>query len=112
MFLKYIKPKRKKFGTPDYDSVAARIARMYEIGIKGIDKKSVTEGMHIISSFRYDKATRIITYAFDPFYMDKFHNLRIRKMSSKPLSELTNNAAKILYSSFMEQRHNAYKTFQ
>ena len=82
--LKYIKPKRKKFGTSDYDSVAARIARMYEIGIKGIDKKSVTEGMHIISSFRYDKATRIITYAFDPFYMDKFHNLRIRKMSSKP----------------------------
>lgn len=109
--LKYIKPKRKKFGTSDYDSVAARIARMYEIGIKGIDKKSVTEGMHIISSFRYDKATRIITYAFDPFYMDKFHNLRIRKMSSKPLSELTNNAAKILYSSFMEQRHNAYKRF-
>lgn len=36
--LKYIKPKRKKFGTSDYDSVAARIARMYEIGIKGIDK--------------------------------------------------------------------------
>lgn len=109
--LKAIRPKRKGFNPSDYENVVRRIERMYEVGIKDLNKNS-DEAMRIISSFRYDRNEKFIFYAFDPFYMDKSHNLRIRKMSSTPLTILSNNAAKILYASFMEQRRNAYKQFK
>lgn len=103
-----VNPDRKR-QTYESEDIVKRVSRMYEIGVKGINKSRVDEGMRIISGFRYDAATQYIYYAFDPFYMDRYNNLKIRKMSSTPLKILSNDASKILYSSFMEQRRNAYK---
>lgn len=110
--LRYIKPNRNNYSSTDYKTMIERVEKIYDIGVKNINKETTNKGMHIISAYEYNPITRIITYAFDPFYMNEFHNIRIRKMSSKPLMILTNNVSKILYSSFMDQRHNAYKAFR
>lgn len=89
--------------------IKERIARICEFGMKDYDNGEIKGRTRIISSYKVTGDDEYIHYTIDPIYLDEYNYVRIRKMSSAPLSRLSTKAARILYSAFMEQRRIAYK---